>query len=153
MGKLRVSQMVLLGTVFLVLLGCQSAGTPKQSAGGSTKTAAAGPQAQRTAGSTKADKAAVKAAEKKQTAAARRAERKARPQAAKLAKKPRTKPVGAKPLRTRLAQVKPFQAILGKPLPPLRGILYASVALIALVVVGAIAAERAGRRRKMSPST
>ncbi len=133
MRKLRALTISLLGVACLFLIACQTPGTPKQSGGTPKKTvAAAGPQAQRTAESAGQGKTARKAGDKRPAARAPRVERKG-----KLLDRP----------------VKAARAILGKPITTLRGILYATLALITIVVIGAIAAERVGRHRKLSPST
>jgi hypothetical protein len=139
MGKSRSLAVVILGLACLLLISCQTAGTPKQSGGTATKSRAAA------AGSRTpppADSAAKKRAAS-YTGPARSAARSAATLRAKDLKAKRV---------NRLASFS--KAVMGqtKPIRTLRAVLYAALAVIFLVVIGAIAVERAGRRRKLAPS-
>jgi hypothetical protein len=125
---------LMLGLACLFLAACQTAGTPKQSDGTPTKSrATAGSQAPPPADS----------ASKKRTASYSRDVR--------SVASPQLKDLKAKRVN-RLAIFS--NAIMGqtKPIRTLRAVLYAVLAVIVVVVIGAIAAERVGRHRKLTPS-
>jgi len=118
MQKARSRTVLLLWLACLLLIACQTGGTPKQADGKPPKSvSAAGPQATRTADS------AGKTAAKKRSASA-----------AQTVARPR----------------RPARAITWKPITTLRAVLYATLGLILVVVLGAVAAERIGRRRKLA---
>ena len=131
MAKARSKTILLLGLACLLLIACQTGGTPKQAGGAPTKSvSAAGPQATRTADSASPTRTAGKTADKKRAAsAAKHKDLKAKPAA-----RPRKSP----------------RAIIGRPITTLRAVLYATLGLILVVVLGAIAAERIGRHRKLA---
>ena len=125
MKKARSGTILLLGLACLLLIACQTGGTPKQADGEPTKSvSAAGPKATGTADS------ASKTAEKKRAASAA----KQKDLKAKTVDRPR----------------KALRAIIGRPITTLRAVLYATLGLILVVVLGAVAAERIGRRRKLA---
>jgi hypothetical protein len=126
-----------LGLACFLLFACQSAGTPKQSDGVSKKTqAVAGSQAPRSTDS-------VSAKSPKKTASLSSA--KVQPIASPQLKNLKGKKVN---LVHQLASLS--KALLGqtKATRTLRTWLYASLAVIAAAVIGAIMADRATRRRK-----
>jgi hypothetical protein len=127
MPKARGGTILLLGLAFLLLVACQTGGKPKQPDAKAEKSlSAAGPQATRTADSP--GKPAGKTADKKRSVSAVKE------------KNLKAKPV-VRPRKSPLA-------ILRRPITTLRAILYATLALILVVVLGAVSAERIGRRRK-----
>lgn len=131
MQKARSRTILLLGLACLLLIACQTGGTPKQADGKATKSVSAdGPKATRTADSASPSRTASKTAEKKRAASAA----KQKDLKAKTADRPRKAP----------------WAIIGRPITPLRAVLYATLGLILVVVLGAVAAERIGRRRKLA---
>jgi hypothetical protein len=133
MQKARSRTILLLGMACLLLIACQTGGTPKQADGKPAKSLSAeGPKATRTADSPgkTASKTAGKTADKKRSvSAAKQKNLKAKP-----AVRPRKSPL----------------AIFGRPITTLRAVLYATLGLILVVVLGAVAAERFGRRRKLA---
>ena len=124
MAKARSRTLLLLGLACLLLIACQTGGTPKQADGAPTKSAsAAGPQATRAADSASPTRAAGKTADKKRAASA---------------------------AKHKDLKAKSPRAIIGRPITALRAVLYATLGLILVVVLGAITAERIGRRRKLA---
>jgi hypothetical protein len=139
MGKPSSLAIVLLGLACLLLICCQTAGTPRQSDGPATKSRVAAARSQ-------TPPPADPATKKRAASYSGPARSAARSTASVQPKVPKSKRVN------RLAGFS--KAVLGqtKPVRSLRALLYAALALILLVVIGAIAAERAGKRRKLSPS-
>jgi len=147
MQKPRSLAILTLGLACLLLFACQTAGTPKQSDGTPKKSQAAdGPKASRAADSASPSRTASKSEEKRAASPAQQSDLKGK--AAKAAKTAKTAKTGKTVDRPR----KPLIAILKQPITPLRAVLYATLGLILIVVLGAIAAERAGRHRKLAPS-
>jgi hypothetical protein len=131
MEKPRFLVLMVLGLACLLLLACQTGGTPKKSDGTPKKTqTATATQAPPTADSASPKKTASKSADKKRSVSA--AQR----------KDLKVKPVD----RSR----RPSLAVFGKHITTLRAILYATLGLILIIVFGAITAERMGRRRKLA---
>ena len=130
MAKSRSLAILLLGLGCLFLIDCKTAGTPKQAGDTSTKSlAAAGAQEPPPADSASPKRTASRSKDARSVPSAKENPGKA----------------VARPRR-------PFLAILRKPIPTPRAILYATLAVILLVVIGAITAERVGRHRKLAPS-
>ncbi len=128
MKKARSRTLLLLGLACLLLIACQTGGTPKQADGKPTKSvSAAGPKATRTA-----DSASKTAAKKRSVSPAKQVKQK--DLKAKTVARPRKAP----------------WPIFGRPITTLRAVLYATLGLILVVVLGAVAAERIGRRRKLA---
>ena len=133
MGKPRSLAILMLGLACVFLIACQTPGTPKQSKGTPKKSeAAAGPQVRSNADSASPNRTASKSKEKRSVRASKQKD-----------------PKGGAVDRA----IRPLKAIFGQRITTLRAILYATLGLIVVVVLGAIAAERAGRHRKLAPST
>ena len=132
MGKSRSLAILVLGLVCILLIACQTAGAPKKASGTPPQAgAAAGPQAP-PAKSVSQDRRASASKEVRSVASAKRKHSKGKAVAAKLKN--------------------PSRAVKGQSLKTMRTILYSVLAVILVVVIGAIAAERAGRRRKLTPA-
>jgi hypothetical protein len=133
MGKSRSLAISMLGVACLFLIACQTGGTPKQSDGTPTKSrAAAGSQAPPPSGSASRNRTASNSGDVKSVTSAQRKDRKGK-------------------VVDRLGSLS--RAIMGKKIDTLRAILYVTLAVIFVVVIGAIAAERVGRHRKLAPSS
>jgi hypothetical protein len=132
MGKSRSLAILMLGLACLFLITCKTGGTPKQSDGTPTKSrGAAGPQAPPPADSASKNRTASYSGDVGSIAS------------------PKLKDLKIEAVN-RLG--KPSIAIMGQPIKTMRAIIYAILAVIFMVVIGAIAAERVGRQRKLAPS-
>jgi hypothetical protein len=133
MEKSRSLAILLLGAACILLIACQTGGTPKKSDATPTKSrTAAGPQ----------EPPAAKSASQKRTAGQSGNLKSAT--SAKLKDLKREAPSRAG---------NPSRGVLGHKITVLKAVLYATLAVILLVVVGAIAAERVGRHRRLTPSS
>ena len=132
MKKPQALAVLTLGLACLFLVACKTAGTPKQSDDKPTKTrAAAGTQEPPPAESPGQKKGAIRSGDARPASSVQRKDLK----------------VGATS-RTAKPSIK---AVL-KKIGILRAILYATLAIILVAVIGAIAAERAGRHRRPTPA-
>ena len=133
MVKLRSLAIVMLGLACFLLIACQTGGTPKQSGGTPTKS--------RLTAEPKATHPADSASKKRTASYSKNVVSVASPQLKDL----KGKAVHRLGSLSRL--------FMGKKVAPLRAVLYATLAVILMAVIGAVAAERAGRRRKLTPSS
>jgi len=146
MEKLRSVAILVLGLACLVLIACQTPGTPRQAGSTPGKSGtAAGPQELPPAGSVSKNRTAGISGDAGKSVAS-----------AKLKKNPTRKAAAGKAVTSKVGNpanhlLKRLIGTLGRPISSLRALLYASLAVIFLVVIGAIAAERAGRRRRLAP--
>jgi hypothetical protein len=131
MEKSRSLAILMLGLACLFLIACQTGGTPTKSDGTPTKSqTTAGPQA---------------------------------PPPADSASQNRTASYSGDVGSVTSAQLKNLSgeavdglgnlssAVMGQPIKTMRAIIYAALAIIFIVVIGAITAERVGRHRKHTP--
>jgi hypothetical protein len=133
MGKSRTLAILMPGLACLFLIACHTVGTPKQSDGTPTKSrATAGPQALPLADSVSQNRTASYSGD-------------VRPVTSTQLKDRTREAVG------RLGNLS--SAVLGPKIRTMRAIIYATVAVIFVVVIGAITAERVGRHRKLTPSS
>jgi hypothetical protein len=133
MEKSRSLAILMLGLACLFLIACQTGGTPTQSNGTPTKSrATAGPQAPPPADSASQNRTASYSGDVKSVTSAQ-------------LKDPTGKAVD------RLGNLS--SAVKGQSIKTMRAILYAALAVIFIVVIGAITAERVGRHRKLTPSS
>jgi len=137
MGRSRCVAVFAAGLACLLLFACQTGGTPKQSAGPTTKAKAVsgGPAGQ------KVEATGQKAAGQK--AAVRKAG--SRPAKAGKAVTAQRRSPGSRP-GLKLADLPILRN--WRPIPPLRAVLYGTLAVILFAVIGAVSAERLARRRK-----
>lgn len=132
MRKSRSLAISMLGLACLILIACQTGGTPKQSDRTPTKSlAAAAPHTPPPTDSASLKRTASHSRDVKSVTSAQRKDR----------------PGKAANILGNFSK-----AFMGKKIDTLRAILYATLAVIFIVVIGAIAAERVGRHRKMTPS-
>ncbi len=139
---------LMLAVACLLVFACKTTGTPARSAGAPAKSAGASSQAGQVqaSGLAKAAKPA-KSASKKKAAKLAKQSRKAKPVTAARLKNLAIKTVHnvqklANPSRTRGSQ----------SLRTMRAIIYAALAAIFLVAVGATVAARVRRHRRLTPS-
>ena len=126
MGKSRSLAISMLGVACLFLIACQTAGTPTKSR--DTAVHNAPPPAD----SASRNRTASYAGDVKSVTSAQRKNRTAK-------------------VVDRLGNLS--RAVMGKKIDTLRAILYVTLAVIFVIVIGAIAAERVGRHRKLAPSS
>jgi hypothetical protein len=120
-----------LGMACLFLIGCNSTGTPRQAGRASSKAGTAESKASSPANSQRSKRTASLSRDKGSVSS---------PQF-KLFQRKAVKKVG-----------NPARATVRKPIGTLRVLLYSTLALILIVVIGALTAERFGRHRKLAPS-
>ena len=142
MRKSRSLAILMLVVACLLVFACKTTGTPARSAGTPAKSAGASSQSQ-ASGLAKAAKP-IKSASKKK--------------AAKLAKQSKkVKPVAAARLKNLAIKTvhkltNPSKTVGAQSLKTMRAIIYAALAAILLVAVGATVAARVRRHRKLTPS-
>jgi hypothetical protein len=133
MAKSRSRAMVMLGLACLLLIACQTAGKPKQSGGTPTKSrTTAGPQAPPPAGSVSKNKTASYTGDVGRVTSAQR-----------------------KHLTAGVTDIfRSFSSAAGgQAIKTMRLIIYAALAVIFIVVIGATTATRVGRHRRLTPSS
>jgi hypothetical protein len=140
MEKSRSLAILMLGLASLILIACQTAGTPTQSAGTPTQSDGTPTQSRVTT--------APQA-----------------PPPADSANHHRTTSYSGDVKSVTSAQLKDLKgeqvkrlgnlssAVMGQAIKRMRAILYAALAVIFIVVIGAITAERVGRHRKLTPAS
>jgi hypothetical protein len=136
MAKSRFLVILTIVLICLLVMACKTTGTPKQSDGTATKPqVAAGPKA--SPSQTVSRSAGVKSVTK--------AQRK------ELASKPGkpSKPAALSAFRSLL----PFGAPKGQAITTMRAIIYAALATILLVIIGATTAARVSRHRRLATSS
>ncbi len=157
MSKSRSLAILMLGVALIFMVSCATKGTPKQAAGTPTKTQAAPEhQAPRAAGST-SQKSVASSSQKKKTASTLK--KKAASLSQKKAVKRSAKALPVASVRLKKLTTKAVQW-LGNPTGTARGkssieamrlLIYAALAIIFVVAIGATTATSIRRHRRATP--